>query len=131
MWLPQVTKVLAELPQKPVDINKDTKAGRSAWDVIIVGIETHICVLQTTLDALRAGHRVYVVSDGVSSCNEEERGIALARARQEGARVTTSESLLYEIVGDATDPAFKAIAGLVKETKQSTKEGLGSLCSRI
>lgn len=68
---------------------------------ILVGIESHICVTQTTLDLLRAGHRVYVIADGVSSCNPEEVPIALARLRHEGAVVTTSESFMYECVGDA------------------------------
>lgn len=72
-------------------------------DCIVIGIETHICVLQTSLDLLARGHRVYVVQDAVSSCNAEERPVALARLRQEGVRVTTSESLIYEILGDASD----------------------------
>lgn len=97
-------------------------------DAIIVGIETHICVTQTTLDLLALGHRVYVVADGVSSCNAEERGIALARLRDAGAIVTTSEGLLYEIMGDAKHEGFKAVAGLVKETKDTTKESLGAFC---
>ncbi|KAI9658456.1 MAG: hypothetical protein M1831_003894 [Alyxoria varia] len=78
---------------------------RASLDICIVGIETHICVLQTALDALANGFRVWVVQDGVSSCNAQERGIALARLRQEGARITTSESLLFETLGDAKNPA--------------------------
>ncbi|CAO2651603.1 Nn.00g041730.m01.CDS01 [Neocucurbitaria sp. VM-36] len=68
---------------------------------IIVGIESHICITQTSLDLLRAGHKVYVIADGVSSCNKEEVPIALARLRHAGAIVTTSESFMYECVGDA------------------------------
>jgi isochorismate hydrolase len=63
-------------------------------NVAIVGIESHVCVLQTTLDLLRAGHHVYVISDGVSSCNKEEVPIAIARMRQAGAFITTSESFV-------------------------------------
>lgn len=73
---------------------------------IIVGIESHICVTQTTIDLIRAGHKVYVIADGVSSCNKEEVPIALARMRAEGAVVTTSESFLYECVGDAGRPEY-------------------------
>ena len=66
--------------------------------VAIVGIESHVCVLQTTLDLLKSGHQVYVISDGVSSCNKEEIPVALARMRQAGAFITTSESFVYSFV---------------------------------
>lgn len=95
---------------------------------IVVGIESHICVTQTTIDLLKAGHQVYVLADAVSSCNPEEKPIALARLRAEGAVVTTSESLLYELMGDAAIPEFKSIAGVVKEFSSATKENLAALC---
>ncbi|KKZ64035.1 hypothetical protein EMCG_01696 [[Emmonsia] crescens] len=97
-------------------------------DAIIVGIESHICVTQTTLDLLATGHRVYVVADGVSSVNPEERAVALARLRDAGAIVTTSESLLFEIMGDAKHTVFKQVSGLVKETGEETKRALGAFC---
>ncbi|EAT78832.2 hypothetical protein SNOG_13808 [Parastagonospora nodorum SN15] len=94
---------------------------------IIVGIESHICVTQTTIDLLRAGHKVYVIADGVSSCNKEEVPIALARLRHEGAVVTTSESIMYECVGDAGSDEYQIIK-IVKENSQSTKDVLQTLC---
>lgn len=100
-------------------------------DAIIVGIETHICVTQTTLDLLALGHRVYVLADGVSSVNPEERGVALARLRDAGAIVTTSESIIFEILRDAKSDGFKAINALIKETKEDTQVALGSFCSKI
>ena len=87
--------------------------------------------MQTTLDLLANGHKVYVLADGVSSCNPEEAKIALDRLRHAGAVVTTSESWLYECMGDASIPEFKAIAGLVKETSKSTKEVMSTLLSRM
>ncbi|KAK7556876.1 Isochorismatase-like protein [Phyllosticta citricarpa] len=96
--------------------------------IVIVGIESHICVLQTTLDLLREGHKVYVLADGVSSCNKEEVPIALARLRAEGAVITTSESFIYERMGDAGIAGFKEMAKLVKETKESTSQTLQALC---
>jgi len=98
-------------------------------EIIIVGIESHICVTQTTLDLLREGHKVYVIADGVSSCNPQEIPVALERLRAAGATVTTSESFLYECMGDASIPEFKAIAGLVKETSSNTKKVMETLLS--
>ena len=96
--------------------------------VIIVGIETHICVTQTTLDLLAMGHKVYVLQDGVSSCNAGERGVALRRLQAEGAVVTTSESMLFELVGDAGGEEFKKLTRLVKETKGETGRAVEGLC---
>src|SRR5580700_487343 len=53
----------------------------SPSEIVIIGIESHICVTQTALDVLAEGHRVYVLADGVSSCNPQEVPIALARLR--------------------------------------------------
>ncbi|RYZ88966.1 MAG: isochorismatase family protein [Proteobacteria bacterium] len=65
--------------------------------VAIVGIEAHICVTQTTLDLLQHGHKVFVIADGVSSCNKEEVPIALRRLATAGAVITTSESFVRVI----------------------------------
>ena len=118
MWVPEVKKAFGEL-------------GPDKREIIIVGIESHICVTQTTLDLLREGHKVYVLADGVSSCNPQEVLIALARLRAEGAVVTSSESFLYECMGDAGIAEFKGMAGVVKEWNAQTKENLQALCSRM
>ena len=88
--------------------NSLMQASLQPYQVAVVGIETHICVTQTALDLLTEGHRVYIIADGVSSCNEGERNIALERLRAEGAIVTTSESWLYECMGDASIPEYVA-----------------------
>ncbi|KAF2836855.1 Isochorismatase hydrolase [Patellaria atrata CBS 101060] len=88
MCIPDVLEALKALP------------GRN-HECVVVGIESHICVTQTTLDLLADGHKVYVLADAVSSCNKEEVPIALARLAREGAVVTTSESWIYECMGDA------------------------------
>lgn len=86
MWVPSIAR------------HFDSKAPA---EIVIVGIESHICVTQTALDALANGHKVYILADGVSSCNPQEVPIALARLRQAGAVITTSESWIYECMGDA------------------------------
>ncbi|KAJ5770558.1 uncharacterized protein N7511_002609 [Penicillium nucicola] len=125
MITPEISNLL---PQTGSGSGSGSGSGHAsqALDVIIVGIETHICVTQTTLDLLERGHRVYVLVDGVSSMNSEERGIALARLRDAGAIITSSESILFEIIGDAGHEHFRAVSGLVKESKEETKGALGA-----
>lgn len=116
MWIPEISR----------HFNSATPS-----EVVIVGIESHICVTQTTLDLIANGHKVYILADGVSSCNSQEVPIALARLRAEGAVITTSESFLYELMGNAAIPEFKAMAGLVKETTNTTKDVMKTLLSKI
>jgi isochorismate hydrolase len=118
MWIPELRKAFDAL-------------GPERREVVIVGIESHICVTQTALDLLAEGHRVYVLADGVSSCNPEEVPIALARLRSEGVVVTSSESFLYECMGDAGIGEFKEMSRLVKEFGGETREGLRGLCSHL
>lgn len=125
MMVPELTKALsAQSSSAPSDTGKP----HTPISAILVGIETHICVTQTALDLLSMGHKVYVLADGVSSCNAGERPIALARLAREGAVVTSSESLLFELVGDAGSKDFKAISGLVKDTKDETKGAVETFC---
>lgn len=77
---------------------------------------------QTALDLRDAGHKVYVIADGVSSCNPGEVSVALDRLRSEpGITVTSSESWMYECVGDAAHPGFKGLIGVVKGSLEDTK----------
>ena len=110
------------------EVRQGITALDSRLSCAIVGIESHICVTQTALDLLHEGHKVYVIADGVSSCNKEEVPIALARLRSEGVVVTTSESWIYEVVGDAAIEEFRQINGIVKQTSQDTKDVLRTLC---
>ena len=83
-------------------------------DIILCGIESHVCVLQTCLDLLAAGKRPVVVEDCVSSRNRDDKRIAIERMRQEGARITTMESLLFELTRRAGNEQFKSIVKIVK-----------------
>lgn len=97
--------------------------------IALVGIESHICVTQTCLALLKKHPetKIYVIADGVSSCNKEEIPVALARLRQEGVTVTTSEGWMYECMGDAGIPEFREVVRIVKETGEGTREALRAL----
>ncbi len=82
--------------------------------VILFGIETHVCVLQTALDLLELGGNPVIVEDCVSSRRMYDKEIAIERMRQEGAIITTYESLLFEICQESKTPEFKEILKIVK-----------------
>ncbi|KAH7252177.1 Isochorismatase-like protein [Fusarium tricinctum] len=127
---PTVPSLAQLLPSKPHDKTRFSMAIPSVTadlppssEIALVGIESHICITQTALDLRDAGHKVYVIADGVSSCNPREVGIALDRLRAEpGITVTSSESWMYECVGDSLHPAFKGLFGVVKESLADTKK---------
>lgn len=85
---------------------------RKTW--IIAGIEAHVCVLQTVIDLAERGHRPVVVADATSSRNPEDQRVAEDRFRQEGAMVTTCESILFELARVSGTGEFKSISKLVK-----------------
>jgi isochorismate hydrolase len=78
--------------------------------VVLVGIETHICMLQTALDLLARGIDCHVVLDAASSQRTYDRSVAIDRLKEIGAFVTTTESIAYQLMGGADHPEFKAIA---------------------
>lgn len=88
------------------------KSGKK--NVIVFGIETHVCVLQTALDLIEMGYQSVLIEDCVSSRKKSDRKTALNRMRQEGAIITSSESILFELSKAAGTDKFKQISNLVK-----------------
>ena len=88
--------------------------GRGVKHVTVVGIETHICVAQTTLDLLRMGFAVGIPADAVSSRFKLDWEFALRRMEHAGAMVTSTEAVLFEWIGTADSPKFKEISALIK-----------------
>ena len=82
--------------------------------VIIFGIETHVCVLQTVVDLLDDGFVPVVVADAVGSRTCENKRIALDRMQQAGAVIVSVEMVLFELCRSAKNSVFKQISGLVK-----------------
>ena len=82
--------------------------------IIIGGIETHICVLQTAADLIKEGFEVYVVKDACASRNKSEYKTGLSLLQQYGAKVTCVEIALFELLKTAKHPNFKEIQALIK-----------------
>ena len=82
--------------------------------LVIVGIEAHVCILQTALDFLKLGYQVHVVQDAIDSRSAVNKEIAVKRMLQQGVIVTCTESVLFELAESASSPQFKDISALVK-----------------
>ena len=87
--------------------------------IVLTGMEAHICVLQTALNLLQANKQVFVVEDAVISRNNSNqisanKANAIARLRDAGCIITNTESVVFEWLGDANHEAFKAISKLIR-----------------
>lgn len=120
--VPEVASHLKEytpLPKKTFsslrdpEINKRfTELGRD--QVILVGIETHVCIHQTAMDLLSRGIETHIVSDAVSSRTEANKRIGLAKIASAGGIITSVETALFEMLEIAEGAAFRKILRLVK-----------------
>ena len=125
---PTVAELAAEAPQA----RKFEKLSFSCWrdramashfidlheggrpQVILAGIEAHVCVLQTAIDMGQAGFSVFAVADAMSSRRQSSVEVALERMKANGVQVITTEMAIFELLGQAGNPAFKALSALVK-----------------
>ncbi len=87
---------------------------KSIEQIVLCGIESHVCVMQTALDLIANGFKVQVTADAVSSRREFDYKIALERLRTNGAEITLTESVLFEMLNVCGTDQFKAISKIVK-----------------
>jgi nicotinamidase-related amidase len=92
----------------------DTLREKGVRDVVLCGIEAHVCVTQTCLDLLDLGFRPFVVIDAISSRTAENHQLGVARMRDAGAAIVSTEMILFELLGRAGTDEFKQILPLVK-----------------
>jgi nicotinamidase-related amidase len=83
--------------------------------ILVAGIESHVCVLNTVLDLLAADFRVYLAVDAIASRYAVDHEIAVRRLESAGAILTTAETALFEWTGGAHHPKFKQMSALVQE----------------
>jgi nicotinamidase-related amidase len=82
--------------------------------VIVAGIETHVCVFQTVRDLLGQGYEVFLCADAVTSRFEEHRRVAIELMRELGAVITSAESSIFDLLHVAGTPEFKRVSAYVK-----------------
>lgn len=85
----------------------------SVGQIVLCGLETHVCVAQTALDLLAAGYAVFLAVDAITSRHAIDRDVALRRLEAAGAVSTTSEAILFEWCRAASHPQFQAVRTLV------------------
>ncbi len=123
-----VAELLPRLPERPEKVAFSSCAVPAVADnfhrlarpkLVLTGIETHVCVLHTTLDLLAAGFRVFLPVDAVGARYRVDHDTALRRLEQAGAVLTTAEGCAFEWMGGADHPGFKDVSRLVQERMKS------------
>ena len=119
--LPELRELLPEPPLEktrfscgadPVFAAKIAATGRK--QVIVAGMETHVCVFQTARDLTAMGYQAHVCAEAVSSRFEEHRLRGLDLCREAGAVITTAETAIFDLLHEAATPEFRAVAPWVK-----------------
>jgi nicotinamidase-related amidase len=120
--VPQLAELLDQPAQKlrfscaeALDWGVAADLADDRFQIVVAGMEAHVCVLQTVLDLLGSGFQVYVPADAVSSRRELDWKIALDRMSAGGATIVTAESVLFEWCEVSGTPEFKQISQLIKE----------------
>lgn len=122
--VPEITAALGEIPVHDktefdcfgnagiLSVVRDLPAGVNT--LLVCGVETHICVYQTVIGGLLNGYHLWVGSDAVSSRTQANYHNGLARIREIGGVVASTELIIYDLLGRAGTPAFKNLLPLLK-----------------
>jgi nicotinamidase-related amidase len=121
---PTVAPLAQRVPQRPDKLGfsccavpglADGFRAKGRSQVVLVGIEAHVCVLNTALDLLASGFQVYLAVDAVASRYAIDQEVALRRLEKAGANLTTVETCAFEWLAGAHHPQFKTVSALVQE----------------
>lgn len=121
---PTVAPLAERLPSRPDKVTFSSCGAPGVIDgirakgrnkIVLVGIEAHVCVLNTALDLLAANFEVYLAVDALASRYAIDREIAIRRLEQAGAIPTTVETCAFEWMGGSNHPQFKAVSALVQQ----------------
>jgi nicotinamidase-related amidase len=120
--VPEIAELLADVQPLPKYTfscykNKDIRQALEALNrpnVLVAGIETHVCVYQTIRDLTKAAYSVQLVADAVSSRTSENKQIGLEKCKSTGASITSVETVLFELLDVAEGERFKKILDIVR-----------------
>jgi nicotinamidase-related amidase len=93
---------------------RETLENSGRRQLIIIGMETHVCVMQTALEAIGQGYEIYIVRDAVVSARKTDYKAGLARMAQAGAVCVSTEMAIFELLRQAGTPEFKQVLPLIK-----------------
>ena len=97
-----------------VDAFRSRLTATGARQIVLAGIEAHVCVLMSALDLLAEGYAVHIVADAVTSRTQANWRLAMAQLRQAGAVVTTTETVLFQLLRQADTDDFRELARLIR-----------------
>ncbi|CAK0778322.1 Hydrolase [Gammaproteobacteria bacterium] len=109
---PKVEKIHFNCCEEPHFMERLKELNRR--QIIVIGMECHVCVLQTAVSLLDNGFKAHVVRDAVSSRTEENLQNGLSRMQFYGIEITNTESIVFELLGEAGTPEFKKLSALIK-----------------
>ena len=124
--LGQTSNQIINIPLNPIVLEKTTFSllkteeiynaikAQNKKQIILFGIETHICVLQTALDLIKEGYEVYLIKNASKSRKESEHEAGINHMQSEGIKILTLEIALFELLKSSTHPHFKEIQNLIK-----------------
>jgi nicotinamidase-related amidase len=120
--VPQIAELLTE--SRPVDKSSFSCCGQDIFNtklralgrqqVLLCGIEAHVCIYQTTVDLLRRAYTVDIIADAISSRTLENKQLAIQRMSDEGAHINSTEMALFELLRTAEHTKFRQITKLIK-----------------
>lgn len=108
MVVPEVEEKLGAMPARQ--------------QVLLCGLEAHVCVFQTTCDLLERGYQVHLLVDAISSSRPEERAAALRRLEAAGAHLSTVETALFDLMRGSTHERFKAVSAIIRDRPEGATQ---------
>ena len=116
---PRFAKTDFSAPADPeIRADLDARHAEGHDQIVVAGLEAHVCVLQSVLDLLSAGFAVFVVCDAIGAYDDEDRRVAVKRMADAGAVLVSAEMVLFEWIGSSRSPAFKSVSSIVKSMRR-------------